>query len=765
MFWGNTNAGDSSSTGPTPVGNPFSNGFLAVWHLASTNPLVDATGNGKTLTANNGAAQTGVVGPINAGYDLTTPAGACADADKGIEKSLSFSNITLPANGPLTMNAWVNPAGTGCGYLFNIAVSSGGARIQLNQNATSNLGLGVNNLNGTDITTPGTAFPNGSWQHVGFTISGTTGTIYVNGTNQQSGTVGAITATTYVYGLINAHYYGETAGRGYFSAKYDEVELSNVARDAAWMSLCYQSQIVNPTWITIALTGPPSITTQPSSATKDVGQSVTFTVGASGGPTPSHQWYKTGHANPIAGATNPSFTISSVQLSDAATYTDSVYNTWGYQVSSGAVLTVYNLPTVATAASATPSPVTGTTTTLSTLGASGAGEGTLTYIWATTGTPPAAVTYSANGTNAAKTTTATFTKAGSYNFQVTITDLQGGSVTSPVAVTVNQTQTSASVSPATASVQTNNTQQFTASANDQFGAAMSSQPTFTWTVSGGGTINGSGLFTAGSSAGGPYTVTATSGSLTPTATLNIFLPCVAPSISVQPQTDTVPSGMNATFSVTATGTGLTYQWQDSIPGGGPWSNVAFGTGGTTPIYTFTTAMVDSIVFCRCQVTGTCGNATSSVAVCNVCNPPSVTVNTQNQSVQAGQTATFTMSAAGPNISLQWQRSDDGGYTFYNLTGQTNSTYSFTTAQSDSGAQFMCEVFNTCDIIYSNAAILAVCTPTAMTRNWRPCRPRFPRNRGGRGRSPSRPRSWSRSGRSADPPRSPRAPFCPAASGR
>src|SRR6185295_6957570 len=62
-------------------------------------------------------------------------------------------------------------------------------------------------------------------------------------------------------------------------------------------------------------------------------------------------------------------------------------------------------PTVATAAAGTPNPVTGTTTSLSALGADDAGEAALTYTWATTGTPPAAVSFSANGTNAAKNTT------------------------------------------------------------------------------------------------------------------------------------------------------------------------------------------------------------------------------------------------------------------------------------------------------------------------------------------------------------------------
>ena len=129
-------------------------------------------------------------------------------------------------------------------------------------------------------------------------------------------------------------------------------------------------------------------------------------------------------------------------------------------------------PTVATAAAATPATVTGTTTALSVLGADDAGESNLSYTWATTGTPPAAVSFSANGSNAAKNTTATFTKAGNYTFQVTITDDGGLSTTSSVTVTVNQTLTSITVTPATPTLASHATQQFTASGIDQFGNAM-----------------------------------------------------------------------------------------------------------------------------------------------------------------------------------------------------------------------------------------------------------------------------------------------------
>ena len=113
-------------------------------------------------------------------------------------------------------------------------------------------------------------------------------------------------------------------------------------------------------------------------------------------------------------------------------------------VSGTSAVTVTNhLPTVATAASASPSPVTGTTTSLSVLGADqDTGESSLTYSWARRPAHRAAATFSANGSNTAKNTTATFSQAGTYTFTVTITDPGGLTATSSVSVTVNQTLSS-----------------------------------------------------------------------------------------------------------------------------------------------------------------------------------------------------------------------------------------------------------------------------------------------------------------------------------
>ena len=106
------------------------------------------------------------------------------------------------------------------------------------------------------------------------------------------------------------------------------------------------------------------------------------------------------------------------------------------------------------------------------------------------------------------------------------------------------------VSPPSASVQTGATQQFSATAKDQFGQPLSPQPTIDWTASAGGTISSSGLFTAGSSVGGPFTVTATNGSVHGTASVTVIAPSPDFSLSVSPPSLTVSRGGTATYTVT-----------------------------------------------------------------------------------------------------------------------------------------------------------------------------------------------------------------------
>jgi glucose/arabinose dehydrogenase len=83
----------------------------------------------------------------------------------------------------------------------------------------------------------------------------------------------------------------------------------------------------------------PAITDHPDAALRSVGQSVTFTVSASGTPPLSYQWQRNG--TNIPGATSSSYTINSVQISDdGANFRAVVTNSFGNATSNSAQLTV-----------------------------------------------------------------------------------------------------------------------------------------------------------------------------------------------------------------------------------------------------------------------------------------------------------------------------------------------------------------------------------------------------------------------------------------
>ena len=301
-------------------------------------------------------------------------------------------------------------------------------------------------------------------------------------------------------------------------------------------------------------------------------------------------------------------------------------------------------PTVATPAAANPNPVTGTSTSLSVLGADSAGESTLSYTWAATTLPAgaAAPVFSANGTNAAKNSTATFSEAGTYVLTATITDAGGGSVTSSVSVTVDQTATSVTVAPATVVLASGGTQQFTATVLDQFGAALASQPVFTWSATS-GSITSGGLFTAAAAAA---TVTAEyplagGGSLSGAAQVSIDQPpTVATPAAASPATVT---GTSTTLSVlgadVAGESTLTYTWTaTTVPSGAAQPTYSVNDSNAAKTTTATFSKAGTYVF-QATITDAGGfSAYSSVSVTvnqtlasfSIAPGPVVTLSTHSQ---------------------------------------------------------------------------------------------------------------------------------------
>jgi hypothetical protein len=192
------------------------------------------------------------------------------------------------------------------------------------------------------------------------------------------------------------------------------------------------------------------------------------------------------------------------------------------------------------------------------------------------------------------------------------------------------------------------------------------------------------------------------------ATLTVNAAAVAPAITTQPANQSVTVGQTATFIVTATGTApLSYQWQKNS------TNI---TGATAASYTTpATATTDNGAKFDVIVSNTAGSQTSTMATLTVNTAavaPTITTQPSNQTVNVGQTATFSVTATGTApLSYQWQKNSA------NITGATAASYTTpATATTDNGAKFDVTVSNTVGSQTSTMATLTVTAASASTVN-------------------------------------------------
>ena len=169
----------------------------------------------------------------------------------------------------------------------------------------------------------------------------------------------------------------------------------------------------------------------------------------------------------------------------------------------------------------------------------------------------------------------------------------------------------------------------------------------------------------------------------------------APTITAQPTAQAACAGGNATFNVTATGTGLTYQWQ--LNG----ANVTTGTGGTTNAYTVPVSAATlgnyTVIVSNgsCPVTSTAVALTQSAATAITTQPTAVTACQGN--------ATFTVAATGTNLTYQWRLN---GTNVTTGTGGTTNTYVVPVATANAGT-YTVVVTGACGAVTSSNAVLTV----------------------------------------------------------
>src|SRR5262249_39365395 len=104
------------------------------------------------------------------------------------------------------------------------------------------------------------------------------------------------------------------------------------------------------------------------------------------------------------------------------------------------------------------------------------------------------------------------------------------------------------------------------------------------------------------------------------------------------------------------------------------------------------------------------SATATLTVNAAVVSPSITTQPANQTVNAGQAVSFTVSAGGtPPFTYQWQKSVNGTWT--NTSGATGATYAISAAASPDAGGYRVVVSNSAGSATSNAATLVVNTPT------------------------------------------------------
>jgi hypothetical protein len=271
--------------------------------------------------------------------------------------NVDYSYVNIPgsaslqigqtASDPWTITAWAfEDTNSGGGYIATygrIMVIDDGVAFQLESGATND-----SQLYTWDQTTSawqigwgsyGTVNPLfGQWEHWAVVYDGTNITVYLNG-NQ--GTSGGIASQAVTAALGYAGYQGAVIIGSELDQNPDRNWCGMLDDVAMFSGALTQDQVrtVMSGDFSGFLGGPAHILSQPQNKTVPVGATASFTVGAAG-QSLQYQWYR--NNTQVAGATNASLVLANVQFAQAGSYTVSVSNSLGGEVSSVARLIVYN---------------------------------------------------------------------------------------------------------------------------------------------------------------------------------------------------------------------------------------------------------------------------------------------------------------------------------------------------------------------------------------------------------------------------------------
>jgi len=179
----------------------------------------------------------------------------------------------------------------------------------------------------------------------------------------------------------------------------------------------------------------------------------------------------------------------------------------------------------------------------------------------------------------------------------------------------------------------------------------------------------------------------------------------APTITTQPQSQTIFSGQTADLSVVANGSNLSYQWYVGNNGD---TSTPVGTDSDS----FTTPALTSTTNYWVRVSNPGGDVDSNTATVMVEGAPTITAQPQSQTIFSGQTADLSVVASGSSLSYQWYEGSSGD-TSSPIGVDSNS---FTTPALTNTTNYWVRVSNPAGSTDSNTATITVGTlntaPTA-----------------------------------------------------
>jgi len=226
--------------------------------------------------------------------------------------------------------------------------------------------------------------------------------------------------------------------------------------------------------------------------------------------------------------------------------------------------------------------------------------------------------------------------------------------------------------------------------------------TYQWYLNGvaisGATTTPLSLGNLTASQAGTYTVTVSNsyGSVTSTGAYLTVGPSLAPNITSEPSSVTAAAGGTATFAVTASGSGLSYQWY--LNG----AAISGATSSTLNLSALTSSQAGSYTV---TVTNNYGAATSFAATLTVTGSstsvPAVTTQPVAVTAYAGSAASLSVSASGNNLSYQWNLNGTP------ISGATSSTLSLGSLTTSQGGTYTVTVSNSSGSVTSSGAVVTV----------------------------------------------------------